>query len=45
MLAAVDEHFRTVEKSDAINAMDSFYQAAYGLVSSSKAREAFDLSK
>ncbi|MFM9148109.1 MAG: DUF1501 domain-containing protein, partial [Verrucomicrobiota bacterium] len=45
MLAAVDEHFRTVEKSDAISAMDSFYQAAYGLVSSSKAREAFDLSK
>src|SRR5690606_25960982 len=37
--------FRTVEKSDAIDAMDSFYQAAYGLVSSSQAREAFDLKK
>jgi len=45
MLAAVDEHFRATEKSDAIGAMDSFQQAAYGLVSSAKAREAFDLSK
>jgi hypothetical protein len=45
LLSVVDEHFRTVEKSDAIDAMDSFYQAAYGLVSSSQAREAFNLSK
>ena len=45
LLSVVDEHFRTVEKSDAIDAMDSFYQAAYGLVSSSQAREAFDLKK
>ena len=45
LLNTVDEHFRTVEKADAITAMDSFYQAAYGLISSSQAREAFDLNK
>ena len=44
ILSTVDEHFRTMEKSDAISAMDSFYQAAYSLVSSKEAREAFDLS-
>jgi len=43
MLAAVDSHFKQLEKSDAIDAMDSFYQHAYGLVSSQKAREAFNL--
>ncbi|MBX7209438.1 MAG: DUF1501 domain-containing protein [Verrucomicrobiaceae bacterium] len=45
LLGVVDEHFKTIEKADAISAMDSFYQAAYGLISSQKAREAFDLSK
>ncbi len=45
LLGIVDEHFKSVEKSDAVGAMDSFYQAAYGLVSSQKAREAFDMSK
>ena len=44
ILGTVDEHFRTLEKSDAITAMDSFYQAAYSLVSSASAREAFNLS-
>ena len=44
ILSTVDEHFRSLEKSDAISAMDSFYQAAYSLVSSKEAREAFDLS-
>ncbi|MDB6140562.1 MAG: hypothetical protein JWO94_3634 [Verrucomicrobiaceae bacterium] len=44
LLGAVDEHFRSIEKSDALNAMDSFYQAAYGLISSQKAREAFNLN-
>jgi hypothetical protein len=43
LLAAVDEHFRSIEKSDAITAMDSFYDAAYKLISSDKAREAFNL--
>jgi hypothetical protein len=45
LLGTVDEHFRTVEKADSINAMDSFYQAAYGLIGSTQAREAFDLNK
>ena len=44
LLAAVDDHFRTVEKSDAVAAMDSFYQRAYSLISSAEAREAFNLS-
>ena len=44
ILSTVDEHFRTVEKSDALTAMDSFYQAAYSLVSSKEAREAFNLA-
>ena len=44
ILSAVDEHFRTMEKSDALSAMDSFYQAAYSLVSSKEAREAFNLA-
>ncbi len=44
LLAAVDEHFRTAEKSDALAAMDSFYSAAYSLISSSQAREAFNLN-
>jgi hypothetical protein len=44
LLSAVDEHFRSIEKSDAINAMDSFYDAAYSLISSNKAREAFNLN-
>ena len=44
ILSTVDEHFRAVEKSDAISAMDSFYQAAYALVSSKEARESFNLA-
>jgi hypothetical protein len=45
LLGTVDDHFRSLEKADSINAMDSFYQAAYGLLSSTQAREAFDLNK
>jgi hypothetical protein len=44
LLSTVDEHFSSIEKSDALNAMDSFYNAAYSLISSDKAREAFNLS-
>ena len=44
ILQAVDDHFRTLEKSDAITAMDGFYQSAYALVSSPQAREAFNLA-
>jgi hypothetical protein len=44
LLATVDEHFRSMEKSDALDAMDSFYDAAYKLITSDKAREAFNLN-
>ena len=45
ILATVDNHFRQMEKSDALDAMNSFYQSAYGLVSSPEARAAFDLAQ
>jgi hypothetical protein len=44
LLDAVDDHFRKLEKSDALDAMDSFYQRAYSLISSKEAREAFSLA-
>ena len=44
MLETVDDHFRTLENSDAIDAMDTFYQRAYALISSNDAREAFNLN-
>ena len=40
---AVNAHFEAAEKADAIAAMDTFYQQAYSLISSAKAREAFNL--
>jgi hypothetical protein len=43
LLETVDHHFRALEESDAIDSMDAFYQHAYQLISSQKAREAFDL--
>jgi Protein of unknown function (DUF1501) len=43
MRAVVDAHFSALEKSDVLDGMDSFYQSAYGLVSSNKARAAFDI--
>jgi hypothetical protein len=42
--AAVDEHFSTLEKSDALDGMDSFYQRAYSMLSSEKARAAFAIA-
>jgi hypothetical protein len=39
----VDDHFANLESEDALATMDSFYQQAYGLLSSTKAREAFSL--
>ena len=45
MLDTVDDHFRRLEKSDALDAMDKFYQDAYSLISSKEAREAFDSNK
>jgi hypothetical protein len=43
LLETVDQHFRALEESDALDSMDAFYQHAYKLISSQKAREAFDL--
>jgi hypothetical protein len=43
MRAAVDEHFSALEKSDALDGMDAFYQRAYAMVSSEKARAAFSI--
>ena len=42
-LDAVNAHFQTKQNADAINAMDTFYQRAYSLISSDKAREAFNI--
>ncbi len=44
MLSAVNDHFATKEKSDNIAAMDTFYQQAYSLISSPKAKEAFNIN-
>ncbi|MGI8603574.1 MAG: DUF1501 domain-containing protein [Verrucomicrobiales bacterium] len=45
ILQTVDSHFAKLEKSDKLEAMDTFYQRAYALISSEKAREAFDINK
>jgi hypothetical protein len=44
VLDAVNDHFATKEKSDNISAMDTFYQQAYSLISSPKAKEAFNIN-
>ena len=44
MRAAVDAHFSALEKSDALEGMDSFYSRAYSMISSDKARAAFSLA-
>ena len=43
LLQTVDDHFKSLEESDALDAMDTFYQRAYGLISSQEAREAFNI--
>src|SRR5436190_4153979 len=43
MRKVVDAHFSALEKSDALDGMDSFYQQAYSMLSSEKARAAFSL--
>ncbi len=43
VLGAVNEHFARKEKSDGLAAMDTFYERAYSLISSPKAREAFNI--
>lgn len=44
MLEAVNAHFKAQEKSDNLDAMDTFYQRAYSLISSQQAREAFNIN-
>lgn len=44
VLDAVNAYFHKKEKSDNIAAMDTFYQGAYSLISSPKAREAFNIA-
>jgi hypothetical protein len=45
ILDAVNTHFSEKEKADSLDAVDTFYQRAYSLISSQQAREAFDLNK
>ncbi len=45
LLEIVNDHFRKLEKSDALDAVDTNYQRAYALISSQKVREAFDIGK
>jgi hypothetical protein len=44
ILEAVNDHFARKEKSDGLAAMDTFYDRAYSLISSQKARAAFDIN-
>lgn len=44
LLAAVDSHFREMEHGDLLDAMDTYYQRAYALISSQNAREAFNVN-
>ncbi|MFN9912209.1 MAG: DUF1501 domain-containing protein, partial [Pirellulaceae bacterium] len=44
-LEAVNAHFSSKQSSDAVKAMDTFYERAYNLISSEKARLAFDIEK
>ena len=43
ILDAVNRYFAEREKSDGIEAMDTFYHRAYGLLSSKEAKEAFNI--
>jgi uncharacterized protein (DUF1501 family) len=40
----VDQHFKELEQGDSLDALDSYYQRAYSLISSQHAREAFDVN-
>jgi len=42
--ALVDDHFSQLEKTDALDGMDTFYQRAYAMISSEKARAAFAIN-
>jgi hypothetical protein len=42
--ALVDDHFRRIQRDDAVVTMDSFYQRAYDLLASPEAKGAFSLN-
>jgi uncharacterized protein DUF1501 len=44
ILDAVNDYFEHKEKADSMKAVDTFYQRAYAMVSSAKAREAFNIA-
>lgn len=44
-LASVNDYFSTRHNADSVTAMDSFYERAYSLINSEKARLAFDIDK
>src|SRR5690606_10509668 len=44
ILQTVNQHFVSREKADSLDAVDTFYQRAYSMVSSQQAREAFDIN-
>ena len=44
LLADVDHHFSSLEATEVLDAMDSYYQRAYALISSQHAREAFNIA-
>ena len=44
ILDAVNTHFANKEKADSLTAVDTFYERAYGLISSETAREAFNIN-
>ena len=45
LLDVINQHFKQREQSDSMQAVDTFYDRAYSLVSSKEAREAFDIEK
>lgn len=44
ILDAVNDHFVSKEKADSLDAVDTFYKRAYGMVSSQEARDAFNIN-
>jgi hypothetical protein len=45
VLDMVNERFVASESSDSLDAVDTFYERAYGMIASPAARDAFDLNK
>ncbi|HIE96523.1 MAG TPA: DUF1501 domain-containing protein [Planctomycetes bacterium] len=45
VLDMVNERFVSNESSDSLDAVDTFYERAYGMIASPAARDAFDLNK